>query len=72
MALQSMILSNSEDFINYRFTELPKLAATAKKYDVTTLEILGWDIGRIDRGYPQYRPNPRLGTVQELRMLSSK
>jgi len=34
---------------------------------VTTFEILGWDVGGIDRGYPQYRPSPRLGTVEEFR-----
>src|SRR5437588_2631845 len=67
MAWQSIILSNSEDFINHKFNDLPKLAADAKKYGVTTFEILGWDKGGIDRGYPQYRPNPRLGSPDEFR-----
>lgn len=67
MAWQSIILSNCEDVIVYRFKDLPKLAAEAKKYGVTTFEILGWDIGGIDRGYPQYRPDPRLGTPEEFR-----
>src|SRR6202020_1314527 len=66
-AWQSIILSNSEDVVVHRFDELPKLAADAKKYDITTFEILGWDMGGIDRGYPQYRPNPRLGTPEEFR-----
>lgn len=67
MAWQSIILSNSEDAVVHRFSELPKLAADAKKYGVTTFEILGWDMGGIDRGYPQYRPSPRLGTPEEFR-----
>lgn len=67
MAWQSVILSNCEDVIVWKFKDLPRLAATAKKYGVTTFEILGWDIGGIDRGYPQYRPNPKLGTPQEFR-----
>ena len=67
MAWQSIILSNSEDVVVHRFSELPKLAADAKKYNITTFEILGWDIGGIDRGYPQYEPDPRLGTPQEFR-----
>ena len=67
MAWQSVIMSNSEDEIVHRFKDLPRLAAEAKKYGVTTFEILGWDIGGIDRGYPQYRPEPRLGTVEEFR-----
>jgi hypothetical protein len=66
-AWQSIILSNSEDVVVHRFGELPKLAADAKKYDITTFEILGWDMGGIDRGYPQYEPNPRLGTPEEFR-----
>jgi hypothetical protein len=65
MAWQSVIISNCEDAVVWRFKDLPKLAADAKKYDVTTFEILGWDMGGIDRGYPQYRPNPRLGTAEE-------
>jgi hypothetical protein len=67
MAWQSVIISNCEDVIVHRFKDLPKLAADAKKYGVTTFEILGWDMGGIDRGYPQYRPNPRLGTPEEFR-----
>lgn len=67
MAWQSIIMSNSEDVINYKFNDLPKLAADAKKYGVTTFEILGWDRGGIDRGYPEYEPDRRLGTKDEFR-----
>jgi hypothetical protein len=67
MAWQSIIISNCEDAVVWKFKDLPKLAADAKKYGVTTFEILGWDIGGIDRGYPQYRPDPRLGTPAEFR-----
>ena len=67
MAWQSVIISNCEDVIVWKFKDLPKLAADARKYDVTTFEILGWDMGGIDRGYPQYRPNPRLGTYEEFK-----
>ena len=66
-AWQSIILSNGEDVIWHRFSELPQLAADAKKYGITTFEILGWNIGGIDRGYPQYEPDPRLGTREEFR-----
>lgn len=66
-AWQSTILSNGEDAIIHRFDELPALAADAKKYGITTFEIDGWNIGGIDRGYPQYQPDPRLGTATEFR-----
>lgn len=65
MAWQSIIMMNGEDAINYKFNDLPRLAADAKKYGVTTFEILGWDKGGIDRGYPEYEPDKRLGTKQE-------
>ncbi|MCL4401842.1 MAG: alpha-amylase family protein [Acidobacteria bacterium] len=67
MAWQSIIISNCEDVVVHRFKDLPRLAADAKKYGVTTFEILGWDMGGIDRGYPDYRPDPRLGTRDEFR-----
>jgi hypothetical protein len=67
MAWQSVIISNPEDVVLYKFKDLPKLAADAKKYGVTTFEILGWNVGGIDRGYPQYTPDPRLGTPEEFR-----
>ena len=67
MAWQSVIVSNCEDEVLYRYKDWPKLAADAKKYGVTTFEILGWNVGGIDRGYPQYTPDPRLGTPQEFR-----
>ena len=66
-AWQSVIISNPEDVVVHRFNELPKLAADAKKYGITTFEILGWDVGGIDRGYPLYTPDPRLGTPEEFR-----
>jgi hypothetical protein len=66
-AWQSVILSNPEDEIIHRFAELPRLAADAQRYGITTFEILGWNIGGIDRGYPQYQPDPRLGTAVEFR-----
>jgi hypothetical protein len=67
MAWQSVIISNCEDEVLYPCKDWPKLAADAKKYDVTTFEILGWNAGGIDRGYPQYTPDPRLGTREEFR-----
>jgi hypothetical protein len=67
MAWQSITIANCEDDILYRFQDLPKLARDARKYDVTTFEILGWKIGGLDRGDPQYTPDPRLGTLEEFR-----
>jgi hypothetical protein len=67
MAWQSIIILNNEDVIHYKFSDLPKLAADAKKYGVTTFEILGWDKGGIDRGDPEYEPDQRLGTTEDFK-----
>lgn len=66
-AWQSIIISSPEDVVVHKFSDLPQLAADAKKYGITTFEILGWNIGGIDHGYPQYQPDPRLGTEEEFR-----
>jgi hypothetical protein len=66
-AWQSTILANPEDVVVHRFEDLGRMAADAAAYGVTTFEVCGWDVGGIDRGYPNYRPDPRLGTREEFR-----
>ncbi len=65
-AWQSTIISYPEDTVGYRFSDLPRMARVAKDHGIHVLQIDGWDIGGIDRGYPQYTPDPRLGTAEEL------
>lgn len=65
-AWQSTIVSFPDDTVNYRFADLPRLAADAKAYGINVLQLDGWDVGGLDRGYPEYEPDPRLGTRQEL------
>jgi hypothetical protein len=67
MAWQSTIMANPEGVTVHRFADLPEMAADAAKYDVTTFEMCGWDVGGIDRGYPEYRPDPALGTREDFR-----
>lgn len=66
-AWQSTIISYPEGTIGYHFRDLPNMARDALKYGIRVLQIDGWDIGGIDRDYPQYTPDPRLGTWEELR-----
>ena len=65
-AWQSTIISYPEGTVGYHFRDLPAMAQDAKKYGIHVLQIDGWDIGGIDRDYPQYSPDPRLGTWDEL------
>lgn len=66
-AWQSTIISYPEGTIGYRFRDLPAMARDALQYGIRVLQLDGWDIGGIDRDYPQYTPDPRLGTWDELR-----
>lgn len=66
-AWQSTIISYPDGTIGYRFRDLPEMARQARAAGITVLQIDGWDIGGIDRDYPQYSPDPRLGTADELR-----
>jgi hypothetical protein len=66
-AWQSTILRNPEDVVVHRFGDLGSMAADARRYDVTTFEVLGWDVGGIDRGYPDYKPDPALGDRRAFR-----
>jgi hypothetical protein len=55
-----------EGTICYRFKDIPQWAKDAKDYGVNSLMISGWQHGGHDNGYPDYTPDPRLGTWQEL------
>lgn len=66
-AWQSTIISYPEGTVGYRFQDLPRLAAAASKAGIGVLQIDGWDQGGIDRDYPVYVPDPRLGTAEDLR-----
>jgi hypothetical protein len=65
-AWQSTILSYPDDTIGYRFADIPRLARAAASAGIHVLQLDGWDAGGIDRAYPDYRPDPRLGTPAEL------
>ncbi len=66
-AWQSTIISYPDDTVGYRFADLPRLAQAALSAGIRVLQIDGWDIGGLDRSFPDYRPDPRLGTPDELR-----
>lgn len=65
-AWQSTIISYPDDTIGYRFADIPRLAETAADAGIHVLQLDGWDIGGIDREYPRYEPDPRLGTWADL------
>jgi len=66
-AWQSNIISYPEDSIGFRFADLPELARQAVQRGVRVMQVDGWDVGGIDRDYPNYAPDPRLGTTEDLK-----
>jgi hypothetical protein len=55
-----------EGTINYRFKDIPRWARDAKAHGIKSVLISGWHVGGHDNGYPDYSPDPRLGTWKEL------
>ena len=64
---QMTMLMLPEGNINYRYRDIPRLAADAKKYGLEAIQLAGWQKGGHDNGYPLYEPDPRLGTWEDLR-----
>jgi hypothetical protein len=56
-----------EGNIRYRFRDIPRWAADARKYGVMSVQVAGWQRGGHDNGYPYYEPDPRMGTWSDLR-----
>ena len=48
------------------FKDIPEWAKGAKDFGVGTVMISGWNVGGHDNQYPDYTPDPRLGTWEEL------
>jgi len=66
-AWQSTIIQFPDGTIGYRFRDLPNLARAALSAGINVIQVDGWNCGGLDRNYPQYEPDPRLGTPEELR-----
>lgn len=64
---QMTMLMLPEGNINYRFKDVPRLAAAARRYGLRSIQLAGWQKGGHDGGYPCYEPDPRLGSYEDLR-----
>ncbi len=66
MTWETLVFGYPDDLILYRFGDIPKLAREAAKNGINVLNITGFHRGGLDRGYPDYSPDPRQGTKDEL------
>lgn len=53
--------------IVHRFRDIPGLLEQARAMGMNHLLISGWNYDGFDHGFPQYWPDPELGTEEELR-----
>ena len=52
--------------IVHKFADIPKLFDKAQQLGLDHLLLAGWHIDGFDNGFPQYKPDPDLGTSEEL------
>ena len=65
-AFQNTMFLLPEDTVNLTFKDIAPWAKDALDHGVAHVLISGWNVGGHDRGYPEYEPDPRLGTWEEL------
>ena len=66
MGFQDTMFLLPEGNVKWRFADIPRWAADAQQYGINSVLISGWNVGGHDGGYPDYSPDPRLGTWEEL------
>lgn len=64
---QHTIMYTQSDALHHRFADVPALAATAKSYGFPCVNLVGFHTGGIERGYPDFSPEPLLGGEEGLR-----
>ncbi len=65
-AVQDAMFMLPEGNVMLTFDDIPRWAADARAFGVTTVMISGWNVGGHDNQYPNYTPDPRLGTWDQL------
>jgi hypothetical protein len=65
-AFYDVMLLLPEGNVLWKFSDIPQLTRDALAYDVKSILISGWDMGGHDSDYPNYQPDPRLGTWDDL------
>src|SRR5205814_8120351 len=65
-AIQDTMFMLPEGNIMLPFKDIPAWAKGAHDFGVNAVLISGWNVGGHDNQYPNYTPDPRLGTYEEL------
>ena len=65
-AVQDGALLLPEGTLKFGISEIPQWAADARRYGVDAVLVSGWSAGGHDHFIPDYSPDPRLGTWDDL------
>lgn len=63
------ILFQPEDRIVADFKTYDKWCADARRFGINTYELIGWHKGGLERGYPEYVPEEKVGGIEGFRRL---
>ena len=66
-AWQQIHINSPEDELRVPFRDLPRIGEECVRYGVRAIQLVGWNDGGQDQGNPSHDPDPRLGTIDELR-----
>jgi hypothetical protein len=66
-AVQDAMFLLPEGNVMLKFSDIPAWAEDARNYGVNTVMVSGWNVGGHDNQYPNYTPDPKLGTWNDLK-----
>ena len=66
-AWQQLHINSPEDELRIRFRDLPQVGEECARHGVKAIQLVGWNDGGQDQGNPSHDPDPRLGTLDELK-----
>lgn len=52
--------------INHHFKKIPEIFSEAEASGIKNILIAGWNLNGFDKSYPEFRPDPNLGSEQDL------
>jgi sugar phosphate isomerase/epimerase len=66
-AWQQIHINSPEDELRIRFRDLVQIGEDCARHGVKAIQLVGWNDGGQDQGNPSHDPDPRLGTLAELK-----
>ena len=64
---QRIIMKHQYGEIHYKYGEMPEIREDGQKAGIDALFMFGWQNGGMDNNYPDYTPDPELGTKKQLK-----